>query len=59
MAENKVKISGTLNTKFSSFKIEPVYLIPGGKTFKTADEVKLIFEWVVGANKPTAAASSK
>jgi len=59
MADNKVKISGTLNTKFSNFKLDPTFPVIGGATFKTADEVKLIFEWIVGANKPTAAASSK
>jgi len=59
MADGKVKISGTLNTKFSAFAIEPVYLIPGGKTFKTADEVKLIFDWVVGPNKPAPGSVSK
>jgi len=59
MADNKVKISGTLNTKFSNFKIEPVYLVPGGTTFKTADEVKLIWDWVLAPNKSAAASASK
>jgi hypothetical protein len=54
MAGNRIKISGTLDTKMSNFKIEPVFV--GLKTFKTADEVKLIFDWVVGPKSPAAAA---
>jgi hypothetical protein len=59
MADNKVKISGTLNTKFSNFKLDPTFPVIGGATFKTADEVKLIWDWVVGANKTVGASASK
>jgi hypothetical protein len=49
MADKKLKISGTANVKMSDFKIEPPSpSIPGGAMIKTADEVKVIFDWVVG-----------
>ena len=48
MADKKLKISGTANVKMSDFKIEPPSPnIPGGAMIKTADEVKVIFDWVV------------
>ena len=55
MADKKLKISGIANVKMTDFKIEPPSPnIPGGALIKTADEVKIIFEWVVG--QKTAAA---
>ena len=47
VAENKVKFSGTVNLKMTDFKIEPPALTVAGLGIKTADEVKLIFEWTV------------
>lgn len=55
MADNKVKISGTANVKMTDFKIEPPSpAIPGGALIKTGDDVKIIFDWVLG--QKTAAA---
>jgi hypothetical protein len=55
MADKKLKISGTANVKMSDFKIEPPSPnIPGGAMIKTADEVKIIFDWMLG--QKTAAA---
>jgi len=54
MADGKIKISGVLETKMSNFKIEPVFLLG---TFRTGDDVKLLFDWIVGPAKPVAPAA--
>jgi len=54
MADNKIKISGVLPTKMSNFNIQPVFLLG---TFKTGDDIKLLFDWVVAPAKPAAAAA--
>jgi hypothetical protein len=58
MADNKIKISGILNTKMSAFNIKLDFL---GGLFKAGDDIKLIFDWVVGPVpvKPAAAAVGK
>jgi len=56
MADGKIKISGTLDTKMSNFNIQPVFLLG---TFKTGDDVKLIFDWVVGPVKAVAGTANK
>jgi hypothetical protein len=57
MPDSKVKISGKLETKMSNFNIEPKYL--AGKVFTTANEITLIYDWVLAPAKPAAAAATK
>ena len=58
LGDKKLKISGSLATKMSDFKIPAEKIGLGFVSFKTADDVKLIFDWMVGpAKAPTAAAS--
>jgi hypothetical protein len=45
--ENRVKISGEVPLKMSQFKISPAQIL----FVKTADDVKAIFDWVVGVKK--------
>ena len=52
MADKKIKIVGAVPVKMSDYKVEPATI--GGGIFKTGDEVKLSFEWVV-APSPSAA----
>jgi len=47
----KIKISGTTNLKMTDYKIEPASIIFA----KTGNDVKVIFEWVLGQKKPAAA----
>ena len=49
-ADKKIRISGSLPSKMSAFKIEPPALTILGMGIKTADDIKLIFEWEVGAS---------
>ncbi len=58
LGEKKLKISGSLATKMSAFKIPAEKIGLGFVSFKTADDVKLIFEWTVGPAKAPAAASA-
>jgi hypothetical protein len=52
--DRKIKISGTTSVKMSAFKIEaPAPKIAMGM-IKTGDDVKLIFDWVIGPPKKTA-----
>jgi len=48
----KVKISGSITIKMTDFKIEPANILVA----KTGNDVKIIFEWVLGQKKPAAAA---
>jgi len=48
----KVKISGSITIKMTDYKIEPANILVA----KTGNDVKVIFEWVLGQKKPTAAA---
>jgi polyisoprenoid-binding protein YceI len=56
MADGKIKISGTVQIKMSSFKIVPSVQVPVLGDIKIGDEVKLIFDWMVGPAKATSAA---
>jgi polyisoprenoid-binding protein YceI len=46
--ENRVKISGEVPLKMSQFGMQPASMI---LVVKTADDVKAIFDWVVGLKK--------
>lgn len=48
-ADKKIRISGSLPSKMSAFKIEPPALTILGMGIKTDDNIKIIFEWEVGA----------
>jgi polyisoprenoid-binding protein YceI len=48
----KVKITGTISLKMTDYKIEPANIVIA----KTGNDVKVIFEWVLGQKKPAAAA---
>lgn len=45
---NRLKFSGTVDAKMSDFGIEPPAPTVGLGLIKTADEIKLSFDWVVG-----------
>lgn len=57
LGDKKLKISGSGAVKMSDFKIDPPAPKIALGMIKTGDEVKLIFEWVVGQR--TAAAAAK
>jgi len=50
LPEDKLKFSGTTAVKMTDFGIQPPE--PLGLGIKTGDDVKLIFNWVVGKKKP-------
>ena len=50
VAGGKIKISGTIGLKMTDFKIEPASIVVA----KTGNDVKIIFEWVLG-KRPAAA----
>jgi hypothetical protein len=50
LPEDKLKFSGTVSLKMTSFGIQPPE--PPLLGIKTGDDVKLIFDWVVGRKKP-------
>jgi polyisoprenoid-binding protein YceI len=52
LAGGKIKITGSIGLKMTDFKIEPASIIVA----KTGNDIKIIFEWVLGQKKPTAAA---
>lgn len=47
----RIKISGTIGLKMTDYKIEPASIVFA----KTGNDVKVIFEWVLGQRKPAAA----
>jgi polyisoprenoid-binding protein YceI len=47
--ENRVKISGEVPLKMSQYGMQPATMIV---VVKTGDDVKVVFDWVVGAKKP-------
>jgi hypothetical protein len=57
LGEKKLKITGTTNLKMTDFKIEPPSPKIAMGLIKTGDDVKLIFEWVVGQRKVPASAA--
>jgi len=56
LADKKVKIAGNTPVKMSDFSVKPETI--GLGLFKTGDEVKILFEWVVG-QKAAAATTAK
>jgi len=50
LPDDKLMFSGTAATKMTDFGIKPPE--PLGLGIKTGDDVKLIFDWVVGKKKP-------
>jgi hypothetical protein len=55
LGAKKLKISGTLNVKMTSFNIQPPAPAIALGLIKTGDEVKLLFDWMVGPKAaPTA-----
>jgi hypothetical protein len=56
LGDNKLKITGSTSVKMTSFGITPPS--PSFLPIKTGDEVKLLFEWMVG-RKPASAAAEK
>jgi hypothetical protein len=57
LGDKKVKVTGTTTVKMSDFKIEPASIAVG--IAKTADPVKVFFEWVVGQKAAAPAAATK
>src|SRR5436309_4264228 len=54
VGEKKMKISGSTMVKMSDFSIDPVKIAVG--IAKTGNDVKVIFDWIVGQKEPAAAA---
>jgi hypothetical protein len=52
MSGGRIKIIGTIGLKMTDYKIEPASIVVA----KTGNDVKVIFEWVLGQKKPAAAA---
>jgi len=59
LGEKKLKISGTTTVKMTDFKIDPPAPKIAMGMIKTGDEVKIIFDWMVGQRAPAAAAAAK
>jgi hypothetical protein len=59
LADKKVKISGSLPTKMSNFGIKSEDIGAKLVPFKTANDVKFSFDWIVGPAKAPAAAANK
>lgn len=59
MPDKKLKISGTVTVKMTDFKIEPPAPKIALGAIKTGDEVKLIFDWMVGPQKAASTAAAK
>jgi polyisoprenoid-binding protein YceI len=55
LGDKKLKINGTAAVKMTDFKIQPPAPKIALGMIKTGDDVKLIFEWMVGP-KPASAA---
>src|SRR5579872_1910184 len=57
LGDKKLKISGKTGLKMTDFKVEPPN--PLGLGIKTGDEIKIIFDWMVGQRNQPAAAAAK
>ena len=57
LGEKKLKITGTTNLKMTDYKIEPPSPKIAMGLIKTGDDVKLIFEWMLGPRRIPAAAT--
>jgi len=54
---NRLEIKGNITIKMTDFKVEPVDKNILVTHIKTGDEVKLVFEWILGQRKAPAAAA--
>lgn len=52
MADKRIKISGSVPLKMTDFKIEPPAPKVAFGLIKTADDVKVIFDWMVAPRAP-------
>lgn len=59
LGEKKLKISGSTSVKMTDFKIEPPAPKIALGMIKTGDDVKIIFEWMVGPRPAPAASAGK
>lgn len=59
VGDKKMKVSGTVTLKMTSFKIEPPAPKIALGMIKTGDDVKLIFDWMVAQRAPAGAGASK
>jgi len=57
LGEKKLKITGTKTLKMTDYKVDPPAPKIAMGLIKTGDEVKLIFEWMLGPKKFPAAAA--
>lgn len=57
LGDKKLKISGKTSLKMTDFKVEPPN--PLGLGIKTGDDIKIIFDWMVGQRNPPATAAAK
>ena len=57
LADKKLKISGKTSLKMTDFKVDPPN--PLGLGIKTGDDIKIIFDWMVGQRNPPATAAAK
>jgi hypothetical protein len=58
LGDNKIKIAGETTVKMTQFGIEPPAPAIAMGLIKTGDDVKLMFEWIVGRSAPAATASN-
>jgi hypothetical protein len=54
LADKKMKITGSVSVKMTSFKIDPPAPKVALGMLKTGDDVKLSFEWMLGPARPAA-----
>ncbi|HLH54011.1 MAG TPA: YceI family protein [Verrucomicrobiae bacterium] len=57
LGDKKLKVSGKTSLKMTDFKVEPPN--PLGLGIKTGDDIKIIFDWMVGQRNPPATAAAK
>ena len=57
LGDKKLKISGKTSLKMTDFKVDPPN--PLGLGIKTGDDIKIIFDWMVGQRNPPATAAAK
>lgn len=59
LADKKIKISGSTTLKMTDFKIDPPAPKIALGAIKTGDEVKIIFDWMIGPQKTSSSAAAK
>lgn len=57
LGDKKLKVSGKTTLKMTDFKVEPPN--PLGLGIKTGDEIKIMFDWMVGQRAAPAASAAK